>query len=507
MDTTSTNKTAVIYPFLDKGGMYGYCNQDKQIVISQQYADGELFTKSGYAVVRDKLGYSGVIDLDNKEVLKCKYDKIELYEVGGFTLALTVHAYHVHSHFWKWKFLPNFSFMGTSTSLKPLMGTEVIREKTMVLVLDTKQVLETKTATREVVYSGTTSIKINQIGSKLIQVGDDLYFAKKDRLKRIVKKVVSTYDNGLRWVRKVNDEEVRVYNLKGKRIKSYEIIPQPIFPITYKGKEYKVRMHTENSHLMAKPIICRDTTGNGRYYVNYEFDMYIPVHLKVINIKGERTIQNIWQNVVNIYPVASQQFFVIEVAPLEEGNKMNDYYVLTKHGVLKDCLDKPSDYSITSYYNEVIWPAKELLIDEKDIPQGFLLEKIKTINSLREPMYFVSIKKDQISKVGVWNVDLRQWVLPPDFSSLRLMRNNKYCIFQLEEGGLYGILDMNVGAIVYDPVFKHVRDGGDYLAEIELEREEKEVKNEYNCFYLNLANGEEFHPGQDILEYKRVTSL
>lgn len=503
MNTTLTNKTAVIYPFVDQKGMYGYCNQDKQIVINQQYADGELFTKSGYAVVRDKLGLCGVIDLDNKEVLKCKYDKIELYEVGSFTVAMTVHSYTVRSRFWQWKFLPNFNIMSSGSSFMPLWGTEVIREKLTVLVLDTKQVLETKTATKERPYLGSISIKINQIGAKLIQIDEDLYFAKKDRLKRIVKKVVSTYDNGLRWVRKVNEEEVRVYNLKGKRIKSYEIIPKPIFPITYKGKEYKVQMNTEDSHLVAKPIICRDTTGNGRYYVNYEFDMYIPVHLKVINIKSERSIQDIWKNVLNIYPVAFKQFFIVEVAPEDTSSRINEFYILTRHGVLKDCLEKPSDYSITSYYNEVIWPAKELLIDDKDIPEEFLLEKIRTISSVKEPLYFVSIKKDQISRVGVWNVDHRQWVLAPDYYSLRLMKNIKYCVFQLEESGLYGILNINTGVIVYDPIFKLVRDADEYLAEVELERNQEEAKSEYNCFYVNLNTGEEYHPGKNVLEYKQ----
>lgn len=502
MNTILTNKTAVIYPFLDKEGMYGYCNIEKQIVIAQQYADGEPFTKSGYAVVRNKQGNYGVIDLGNKEVLKSKFDKIELYEVGGFTVAKTIHSYIVHSRFWQWKLLPNFNIMSSGTSLKPLWGTEVIREKTTVLVLDTKQVLANKTVTKDISYSNSTSVKIEKIGTKLIQIGDDLYFAKKDRLKRIVKKVVSTYDNGLRWVRKVNEEEVRVYNLKGKRIKSYEVIPQPIFPITYKGKEYKVHMNADASHLVAKPIICRDTMGNGRYYVNYEFDMYIPVHLKVINIKSERTIQDIWKNVLNIYPVASKQFFIVEVASSDESSRVNEFYILTKHGVLKDCLDKPSDYSITSYYNEVLWPAKELLIDTKDIPEGFLLEKIRTISSVKEPLYFISIIKDQIQRVGVWNVDYRQWVLHPEFYSLRLMQNIKFCVFQLEENGLYGILDINTGLVVYDPVFKYIRDREGYLAEVELEREEEEARSVYNCFYINLSTGEEYHPGQDMLEYR-----
>ncbi|WHT72183.1 WG repeat-containing protein [Myroides odoratimimus] len=501
MNTTLTNKTAAIYPFVDEKGMYGYCNQDKQIVISQQYASGGLFTKSGYAVVRDKQGMYGVIDLENKEVLKCRYDRIELYEVGCFTVANIVQSYTVHSRFWQWKFLPNFNIMSTSSSFKPLWGTEVIREKVTVLALDTRQVLDTKTVTKDKLYRSGTSIKIKQIGSKLIQVGDDLYFAKKDRLKRIVKKVVSTYDNGLRWVRKVNDDEVRVYNLKGKRVKSYEVIPQPIFPITYKGKEYKVSMQTAKSHLIAKPTICRDTIGNGRYYVNYEFDMYIPVHLKVIDIKSERSIQDIWKNLLNIYPVVSKHFFIVEVAPISTESRVNEFYILTKHGVLKDCLDKPSDYSITSYYNEVLWPAKELLIDQKDIPQGFLLEKIRTISSIKEPLYFVSIKKDQVSRVGVWNVDLQEWLLSPIFYSLRLMDNIKYCVFQLEENGLYGILDITTRTVVYEPIFTYVKDGAEYLAEVELEREKGEVKNVYNCFYINLVNGEEFHPGKDILEF------
>lgn len=505
MDTTSTNKTTAIYPFLDKEGMYGYCNQEKQIVISQQYADGELFTKSGYAVVRDKQGSYGVIDLQNKEVLKCKFDKIELYEVGGFTVAKKVRSYTVHSRFWQWKFLPNYRILSSGASLKPLWGTEVIRVKTTVLVLDTKQVLDTRTVSQKGIYECTEEIKINQIGTKLIQIGEDLYFAKRDRLKRIVKKVVSTYDNGLRWVRKVNEDEVRVYNLKGKRIKSYEIIPQSIFPITYKGKEYKVRMDTAKSHLTAKPVICRDTTGNGRYYVNYEFDMYLPVHLKVIMIKSERTIQDIWQHVLNMYPVPSKQFFIVEVAPADVNNRHNEFYILTRHGVLKDCLDKPSDYSITSYYNEVIWPAKELLIDGKDIPEGFLLEKINAISSVKEPLYFVSIQKDQVSRIGIWNVECRQWVLSPRFCSLRLMCNNiKYCVFQLEEHGLYGIIDVNTGVVVYEPVFVTVRDGKDYLAEVELERVKEESESDYNCFYVNLETGEEFHPGKNVLRELRI---
>lgn len=336
MDTIPITKVADFTPYLGSNNLYGYRDQNNVVLIEPQYLEVAEFVVTGFAVVKSKNGLYGIINHKNKIIAPFHYSKVLLTVVNHLTVAQVIIRYEVKTEFWNWKLMPNLKI-------------GIVKEKCKAFVLENKQLIKTKVLTVNMDDDSDTFLPIELIGSRFVCIDQDLYRAKRHRLKRIVKNYIGMFDNGSKIVQKINEEEVRVCNSRGRKVQSFETIQNGVFPITYRGKEHLVYLDKKNSMLTTSPVIYRDTKKSGRYYVNNEFDMPIPVHLKVIDLKRERSLVDIWKNVVSVCPIPHKQFFLIEVKPMAEGQTENDFYYMNRLGTLKDYLDDDSNFTISSY--------------------------------------------------------------------------------------------------------------------------------------------------------------
>lgn len=336
MDTLPTTTVAEFTPFMGSNNLYGYRDQNNVVLIEPQYLEVAEFVVTGFAIVKSKNGLYGIINHKNKVLAPFHYSKILLTVVNHLTVAQVIIRYEVKTEFWNWKLVPNLKI-------------GIVKEKCKAFVLENKQLIKTKVQTVNAEDDSDTFLPIELIGSRFICIDQDLYRAKRNRLKRIVKNYVGMFDNGSKIVQKINEEKVRVCNSRGRKVQSFETIQNGVFPITYKGKEHLVYLDKKDSMLKACPTIYRDTKKSGRYYVNNEFDMPIPVHLKVIDLKKDRSLVDIWKNVVSICPIPHKQLFLIEVRPTEEKQETNEFYFLNRLGTLKDYLDDETNFAMSSY--------------------------------------------------------------------------------------------------------------------------------------------------------------
>ncbi|WP_010251497.1 WG repeat-containing protein [Myroides injenensis] len=476
--------------------MYGYCDENKNILIAPQYSHVDFFTSTGYAVVKNEQGLFGVINQANKVIVSFRFLEIDLYVVRRYTVASVMRNYTVKTRFWEWKLFPNINFLSRNSSFLPVIDRGSLREKRTVFLLDNKKILKVKKTTIAHHYSRGEAIPIKSFSTKFLQIDEDLYKAKKKRFKKILSNFIGTCDHGLKLVRKVRSDKVRVYNHKGKRVKSYEIIQSCVFPITYKGKEHLVYFKTNESLIASPPVIYRDTKGNGRFYVNEQFDMPLPVHLKKIDLHTDRPLVDIWRNVVNIIPVVSKHFFLIEVKPDRVDQLGSNFYVLSRLGTLTDYIPQGTAESVLSFigYNvvnlmgEVIWPKKEEIVSGIVLEAGETVINVECISEVVEPVYIVTVKRGEHKLKGMWNANKKDWVLSPKYNSLRLLSNLYSCKFQLEKNGLFGIISLD-NKVISKPAFDSIYRVKGKLVEVGVKNP---ITMNQDVFFINLDTKEEY---------------
>lgn len=503
MNNQSLNSKKNYIPFLGSNGLYGYCDEHKNVLIAPQYSHVDFFTTTGYAIAKNVQGLYGVINQVNKVVVSFRFLEIDLYVVRNYTVASVMRNYTVKTRFWEWKLFPNINFLSRSSSFLPIIDRGSLREKRTVFLLDNKKILKVKKTTISHHYSRGEAILIKPLSTKFLQIGEDLYKAKKKRFKKLLCNFIGTCDHGLKLVRKVRNDKVRVYNHKGKRIKSYEIIQSCVFPITYKGKEHLVYFKTNDSLIATPPVIYRDTKGNGRFYVNEQFDMPLPVHLKKIDLHTDRPLVDIWRNVLNIIPVVSKHFFLIEVKPDRADQLGSSFYVLSRLGTLTDYIPQGTaesvlsfiGYSVVNFMGEVIWPKKEEIVSGIVLEAGEAVINVESISDIVEPVYIVTVKRGEHKVKGLWNANKKDWILAPKYYSLRLLANLYSCKFQLEKNGLFGIISLD-NKVISEPSFDNIYRVKDHLVEVGIKNPKTENQD---IFFVNLNTGEEYCELSNIL--------
>src|SRR5699024_7060751 len=127
--------------------LYGYADFDGNVVIEPQYKHADFFI-NGKAVIQTTDGQRKLIDSDNQEIhIPIKYDEVKIHTLGNQTILELVKTYSSRLRFWEWKFLPDFSFMGSSTRNR-LIDTHVLREKRSLYWLEGKRKISSKTISK-----------------------------------------------------------------------------------------------------------------------------------------------------------------------------------------------------------------------------------------------------------------------------------------------------------------------------------------------------------------------
>lgn len=323
--------------FLAENALYGYKDQSGKIRIAPTFKSAQSFNKTGYAVVENSQGFYGIIDQQGLFIEPCKYQGIELYQVGRYTLANLVYTFGVKNRFWLWDYFPNITKENVLEVL-PLFERLKTRACSSVKILSTNQVLLSHVVSLHGPWQNQGFIKIQVIGQRFVDIQGSLYKTRSNNkgLKKIINNYIGFCDNKSIIVGKISNHKARTYNTRGKRIHNYEILPQGAFTITYKGKEHMVCIDASKSNLEQKPTIYRDTKNYGFYYVNAKFELHLPIHLTEVDIKDPSCIVEIWQNITNVMPLVEKELFIIEVISWDVTSVNYLYFSLSKNGVLKD---------------------------------------------------------------------------------------------------------------------------------------------------------------------------
>ena len=271
--------------FKGVNGLYGYKNLLEQVVISPVYKYAQDFTHTGFAVAQNLQGYYGVFDSKSQVVKPFVFDKVELYSLKGVTLMYSFIYYRGYERFLRFNYFS--SLLDKEFDLKDIYP---LFKKYRVLQMERLQELKTQ-KTLAVVYTplideqaNKNKIKVGVLNPDLVLINQSLYRVKKGNIKKVVKDFIGLYDCNSKAVGRSSPERVKTYNMNGKAIKSYEIIPNSCFTIYYKGKEYLVIIHNAQSSVNSPTVIYRDTQKSDRFYVNGAFEMFLPPHITDIQI-------------------------------------------------------------------------------------------------------------------------------------------------------------------------------------------------------------------------------
>src|SRR5699024_5936282 len=104
------------------------------------------------------------------------------------TILELVKTYSSRLRFWEWKFLPDFSFMGSSTRNR-LIDTHVLREKRSLYWLEGKRKISSKTISKP---KGNSYFHIKIIDEYTIQIDDRIYISDNTTIRPIIKNLIST---------------------------------------------------------------------------------------------------------------------------------------------------------------------------------------------------------------------------------------------------------------------------------------------------------------------------
>ncbi|MHC5201822.1 WG repeat-containing protein [Myroides sp. LJL119] len=324
--------------FIGLEGLYGYKDAQSKVVIPPMYLHAQDFTQCGYAVVQNSTGRYGVIDTKNTLVRPFSFDRIVLHNIKQVSLMHSFVHYKGHERFWKSGYFSNllekeFSYF---KDLYPLLTKYPVLQQEKVEDLKTGKTLVVFHQAMPVIDTDLPGEDLLVLNKNLILINNNLYKIKKDNLKKIVKDFVTLFDSNSKAVSQVNPHKVTTFNMKGKAIASYEILPSSSFTIYHKGKEYLVEVKTKQSKSNRQTIIYRDTQKSGRFYVNGAFEMYLPPHLTDIQIDPQMDLVDIWQNITHIDVLSDQEIFLLEVKlPVNAAPNKFSYYRLTKYGKLQ----------------------------------------------------------------------------------------------------------------------------------------------------------------------------
>ncbi len=199
-ESKSINPDAVNWiPYLTKNNNYIYVDKNLKQQLNTPFEHAEKFTKTGYAIVKDKDRKAAVIDSYGHIIIDYTKESIELEAVENLTLMKKSIEYDKKMPFWKWE----WNILGGGvTKTQPYRKTEI-------RILESNQLI----ASEDIPYlQGSANIWYYSLDENHILMNGKLYKIKNKKLKKLKSNIEFALDKG-RYIPS-SSNKYNIYDIK-----------------------------------------------------------------------------------------------------------------------------------------------------------------------------------------------------------------------------------------------------------------------------------------------------
>ena len=464
----ATTQTVLLYPYLDSSGLYGYADSTGSLVIQPAYKEAGKFSDRGYAVVAIGSNKMGVIDQQNQVIIPFEYEQVHIYELDNYTVASLSKTYINKWRFWDWKFLPGLNLLGGGSRDNRLFDTRVKRKKQSVVILGSsvKQIMSRRVNGK---YSS-SYFDVRALTDNRLLIEGVLYKIAAKGAKRLaqVKMIPERMDQFF------NTYENKLYLLDsmGKRVDKDGFTRLSSIEFKINNNVHTLELGLERRNQIAKAY----KNKHGQVFIFPDFEKALPLRLQD-NLKDTAlNAIDVLQQAYMLYPVPNQPYFFWMG---KDSSRQPFFKFLDTAGRWHNDLPDNNGFTVNRGDNSILWPRSEYYISKDDLPQGWHVSLIYPLWD--EDLYEVRIRKDSISKEGIWNLKDKKWLIQPKYESVNRVEDH-YWRFQKDKEGLWGVLD-NQGKELIQPKYFFIDSEG---------WTQLKLKKGYATFYLHLPTLKEF---------------
>lgn len=456
-NTSSEN----LYPYRYKSGKFGYVNDSLQTRIEPQYDHAELFTEHGFAVITDSLGKKGIINKSDQLVMPTDYEYIRLFMLNDFTLAEVNSYYYTQWRFWEWEFLPGFSLSGGGSD-KRLFDTKVKRIKKAVFVLEEKprKIIEEIITDKSYVDK---YFDIKTLDSNQVLIDNRLFKIEPNKIRSIASGVKGSLSPDT--FAQLKKKHLHIIDKHGKRLseKPFLEVDSVVFNLENK------RIALETSLSSNRSITSAYQNAEGKYFIYPNFSKALPQLIHENEYAEDPTAEQLIRGLWLLASVPNSDFFLF--MSFRDGKRF--IRLLDTQGHWHQTLPSEIPFTILRPSGDILWPSQSEYIPQSMIPEGWMIRRINQEQDAS--LYNISLVKNEEVRHGIWNNEKKDWLITPVYDQVYRMNNIKHWRFQLNNEGIWGIMDKE-GNVLIDPIYYTLRPDGWVT---------KEENGEYVYFYLH----------------------
>ncbi|MBB6502975.1 WG repeat-containing protein [Pedobacter cryoconitis] len=473
-----------LYPWLAKNGQFGYCDSTGTILIQPKFDAAELF-KNDYALVQQKDKY-GVIDQHGHYIIRPKYPHAELFSKDLFTLLIAKKEHNAWWTVWKWKLWPNFNILSTSNR-GPFLVTRVPKAKWAVLSIPDRQLIFHQSGSDNG-NNIPSNFRITTAGKSLIVQDKAYQLHTGHKLQKTTDQVFEALSDSTLLIR--NGQTYSRVNSNNKPADALKYTEQQELVFDYPNKEKAVlRKYADHAMInypaISSPIFKDD---QGHTYLSPDFSKPLPQIIQEYKGTLEAvTSAEIIKNTVMMASIpGSNYFFFLAVVGKNAESRCflldtagNWNTAVPAYEGLNEMLDDGRLIFTRTKLRGVLNPDLSFF----KLP----LEYPATCES--SPYWYMG--KDLVTaKYGVYDVQLQQWQVKPEYDYLQNEIATNIAVYNLikpDEKGIKreykGLIDIKNNQIITPAIYDSISADGAVG---------KTEHGQSISFYINIHTGKEY---------------
>jgi len=433
--TTKPSVSPDLIPYLTKNRTYIYVDRNFRPVISTAFAKADLFTSTGYAVVRNKKGESAILNTKGELVVPFANQYLSLEVLHNqLTVVFLRKTYSTNSRFWEWEW-------NIFSGLK----TEVRRQQYQVYILETNQVLYSQRlqADESVPYA------ITSLDNQYFIFDEVLYIRKGKRLKKLKTNILRSL-NANRYLQ----QQGNTYTLFSlDKTPSFHTL-EATNNVQFRVNEEEITLTNVNKsrYYTTVPEILYDSKTK-TYWLEPNFDKKFP---PILIARNEADIAYLKQ-VTYINAIPDYPYFILGV--FNYNSWLYNWKYVSEDGHLHDHIEAP-DFFVLDVIDRVLRPHSNEIITSNHLPSGWNLYAVTKFYASAH-LFQVAIQQEgQDRRYGLWNRQSQQWELQPIYRDLFWLDFDRGLLALAKENHQYQLYDYNSKEILTSTIYKSLYPSG-----------------------------------------------
>src|SRR5690554_2037562 len=446
LDPMETKIPEKLYPYLGANDLYGYADSEGNILIKPQYSEANFF-QNNTAIVRLEGEKEKLINPDNQQIpIPIEYDELRLHSFSQFTIIELIETYANRWRFWEWKFLPDFSFMGSS-SRNRLFDTEVMREKRSLYWLEGDHKIQSKKGGKG---NGETYFYLNSVGENKIQIDHNFYRIENQTIKRIVKNVKTGKGvNGGFFLQKKRNH-FQIIDSTGRKLSTQKFNHQVEIELEVEGTPYTLVSESHYPTYRKSANFYKDHKGH--FYIYPDLSKKFPSEINRYPFQDSITAKEILKRAQTLVSIPDTDRFL-----LVHGRKV---FAIDTAGNWQNPDENREQITVLTRSGNTVWPTASYELGDPVLPDGWKISSFRSLDKTKK-WYKVHIRNEDQRLQGVWDTNTQTWIMSPIYYQLGYsMDHKRFLLFQSEKDGKWGFYNLENQQVHIPPTYNSVSGTG-----------------------------------------------